>query len=199
MKTFVWSCAVLGLVTGVGALAAPLLLSRTCGGNGRNASATLQTFVTAQRDFREHDRDKDGARQFWRADVAGLYGLLPKDSAERIELIEISAASADLAPVGNSGIGERGPGVVHPQHYGVACPKAGYWFMALRLEDEVDGPLDPQRFAFCAVPDSLAAGKFVYAITHEAILWEAPARIARDVPRAFPLDPEKSGWRRTSR
>lgn len=199
MKAFVWSCAVLGLLAGVGALCAPLLLTSSCRGNAGSAQATLASFVSAQKDFRTHDRDGDGVKQYWRADVAGLYGLLPKDSDEMIQLIEISGAGADLAPVGMSTIGDRGPGVVKPGDYAVADPKAGYWFVALRLEDEVEGPLDPQRFAFCAVPDSPASGKFVYAVTHEGVVWEAAARIGRDVPRAFPLDPEKAGWRRTSR
>ncbi len=199
MKIFVWGCAVLGLLTGVGALCAPLLLSSQSCRNDRHASATLMTFLAAQADFRENDRDEDGVKQFWRADVAGLYGLLPQGSDEMIKLIELSCAGADLAPVGSSRIGERGPGVVFPHHYAVPSPKAGYGFAALRLEDEVEGSLDPQRFAFCAVPDSLAAGKLVYAVTHEGVVWEAPARCSRDVPRAFPLDPEKAGWRRTSR
>lgn len=195
MKVVVWGCAVLGLLTGVGALCAPLLTSHSHCGGEQSAGASLKTIVSAQADFRENDRDGDGVKQFWRADVAGLYGLLPKDSAEMIKLIELSVAAADLEPVGMSTTGDRGPGVVKPGDYAVAAPKAGYWFVALRLEDEVEGPLDPQRFAFCAVPDSPASGKLVYAVTHAGVVWEAAARIGRDVPRAFPLDPEKAGWR----
>ncbi len=149
--------------------------------NERNASATLKALHTAQEDFRDNDRDGDGKRSFWRADVAGLYGLLPKDSNEAIKLIEVSTAGADLAPV-------EGPCLASCE------PRGGYGFAALRFEDEAVGKLDPDRFAFCAVPASPTSGKFVYAITHDRVLWRTPAPAGRWIPYAFPLAPASAGW-----
>jgi hypothetical protein len=197
MKSLAWGCAGLGILTGIGLLLAPLLVTSSCRvRNDRNAAATIKTLHSAEIDFRDNDRDGDGRRQFWRADVAGLYALLPKGSDEMIKLIEISAAGADLHPVGTARLGEAGPGVVGQDQYAASCPKAGYWYAALRFEDEVDGRLHTDRFVFCAVPDTPSAGRVLFAVTHEGVVWEAPVRGARDVPRAFPLDPERSGWKR---
>ena len=195
MKIVVWGCAGLGGLSAVGLLLPALMSSQVCS-NDRHAASTVRMIHAAQVDFRDHDRDGDGRKHFWRADVAGLYGLLPKGSTEMIKLIDISAAGADLDPVGGACAGEAGPGVVGPDQYAVSAPKAGYWFAALRFEDEAPGRVSPDRFVVCAAPDSPSAGKLVYAVTHEGVVWEAPARGARDVPRAFPLDPQKAGWKR---
>ena len=158
----------------------------------------LRTLHSAEADFRDNDRDSDGLKQFWRADVASLYGFLPRGSTEMIKLIDISVASADLNPLPGGRLGDQGPGPVDLANYSVACPREGYWFASLRFEDEERGMPDPDRFAFCAVPDSLSAGTLVYAVTQEGVVWQAQARCARDVPRAFPLDPLKAGWQRKS-
>jgi hypothetical protein len=151
--------------------------------NERNASATLKTFASAQADFRSNDRDGDGVKQVWRGDVAGLYTLRPKGSDEAIKLIERSAAMADLRLA-----------TAPPADWEVA-PKAGYWFAALRFEDEAPGKLAPDRFAFVAAPDTLKAGKTVFAITQAGAVWRRPARGGvGDLPTAFPLDPAAAGW-----
>jgi hypothetical protein len=141
--------------------------------NERNASVTLMMIASAEGDFRENDRDGNGRRDFWKKDVQGFYTLVPTGSTEMIKLIESSAAAADLA---------LGTGFV---------AKAGYGFAALLFEDE-DAP-DPARFVFCAVPVAPASGRFVYAITHEGVLWRKPGAT---LPLFFPLDPAKEGWRK---
>jgi hypothetical protein len=198
MKILAWGCVAIGLLSGLGWLLAPFLIGRHSCSNERNAWATLKTFVSAQEDYRDHDRDGDGKKEFWRKDVAGLYSLIPAGSTEMIKLIELSDAGADLASTGTAEIGAQGPAQVHIEQFTVHSPKAGHWFIALRFEDEVDR-LDPQRFAFCAVADSMSAGRSVYIISQDGVVWEAPARLARDVPRAYPDNPEKSGWRRKDR
>ena len=37
------------------------------------ASSTLNQIAWAQEDFRDHDRDGNGVKDFWRADIAGLH------------------------------------------------------------------------------------------------------------------------------
>ena len=196
MKLLVRSFVAMGLLSPLlvfGFLSFPCCSQRVS--NERNAGATLKTFASAQADFLQNDRDGDGVKQFWRRDVAGLYGLVPKGSNEMIKLIELSAAAADLTPVGAARLGDAGPGVVGTDHYAVPAAKAGYWFAALRFEDEAPGKLAPDRFAFCAAPDTLAAGKPVLAITQDGVLWTRPAKGGvRDVPAAFPLDPAAAGW-----
>jgi hypothetical protein len=148
--------------------------------NENSAVGTLKTFVSAEAAFRDIDRDCDGVRRYWREDVATLYTLNPGGSTEMIKLIELSAANADFAPV--------------DPWWAATWPKAGYWFAALRFEDEV--AFDQTRFVFCAVPSILATGRFVYAVTHEGVVWRKPARGSRDFPACFPLDPSKQGWRK---
>jgi hypothetical protein len=197
MKAFVWGLAVLGLLSGLGALLRPLLLTSSCrGGNTRNAYSTLRTLVSAQADFREHDRDGDGRREYWRADVAGLYALVPPGDVEMIRLIEISTAGADLQPAPGREPGTPGPGLIDSTFYSIQAPKAGHWFAALPFEDEKD-TRDPKRFAFCAVPDSLSAGKTVYAVAQDGVVWQRPARWGRDLPACFPLAPAAEGWRKS--
>lgn len=196
MKAFVWSFVVLGILSGLGALLGPFLLRSACrGGNSRNARSTLMTLASAQADFRAHDRDGDGRRDYWRDDVSGLYALVRPGEVEMIGLIEISAAGADLRPMPGRDPGTTGPCLIDQSLYVVQAPKAGYWFAALAFEDEGEAR-DPKRFAFCAFPDSLPAGKKIYAVTQEGVVWTRPARWGRDVPARFPLDPASKGWRK---
>jgi hypothetical protein len=187
MRIFVWSCVILG---GLAAAAGPLAyfgLSTGCRcSNDRNAGATLKGLVSAQAWFRDNDCDGDGLRDYWREDVAGLYNVCAPGTNEAIKLIELSAACADLTPL-------------WAVADGVDAPKAGYWYAALRFEDEAAGAPDVDRFVVCAVPDSLAAGKVMLAVTHEGVVWEKPAGRARDIPPDFPLDPASAGWRKRLR
>lgn len=183
MKQLAWTFVGLGALSAL--LAAVSLLGRAMAcpaylSNESNAAATLKTLATAEAAFRDIDRDCDGVRRYWREDVASLYSLIPGGSTEMLQLIERSTANADFAPL--------------DPWWGMTWPKAGYWFAALRFEDEV--AFDPTRFVFCAVPDIPATGRFVYAVTHEGSVWQKPARGARNFPASFPLAPHKEGWRK---
>jgi hypothetical protein len=146
----------------------------------RGAPDALRTLVSAQDDFRYRDRDGDGTKAYWRKDVAGLYALKPKGSSEPIKLIELSIAGADAAAVEDT------------SPYAVRAPKAGYWFKALPFAGE-GSHVDPQRFAYCAWPESLAVGREMYLVTHEKALFRK--RIERiDPPDTCPADPLKEGW-----
>src|SRR4029078_3555667 len=106
---------------------------------GGNPSTMLKQLSSAQAEFRSNDRDLDGRKQFWRADVAGLYALAP-GGGPAIQLIQKSLALADHRP---------------PYHHADQNPHRavrGYWYGAVRHSDEDPKALDPDRFAFCAFP-----------------------------------------------
>lgn len=124
----------------------------------RSPSSSLKTLASAQADYRANDRDGNRIQDYWRADVSGLYGVLPVGSTEMIKLVEISVAGADTASTGSSPLGATGPGQVGVSQYAVSAPKAGYWFRALRHAEETPGALDPNRFAACAYPANYPKG-----------------------------------------
>jgi hypothetical protein len=143
-------------------------------GGERPQSASLKTLASAQADFRANDRDGDGKQEFWRGDVAGLYLLRPPGDPRMIQLIEVSVAGADAAPI---------LGLTRTT---AKAPKAGYWFKAIRHADETPGRLNPDRFAFCAYPDDPAAHRFMFVISEGNTIFKAPA--VKDGVDVFPDD-----------
>ena len=145
-----------------------------------NAPRSLKTIASAQEDLRVNDRDANGAPDYWRADIAGLYALVPKGGQEPVKLIEISVAGADDRPLTDLSA------------YVVREPKAGYWFRALRFADETSPA--PDRFAAHAFPAE-PAGKLMYVVRDDKQLWSKPA-VAGGVD-VFPADPAAEGWEKT--
>jgi hypothetical protein len=146
-----------------------------------NASSTLKTLTSAQADFRMNDRDGDGRANFWRADIAGLYAFAP-GGGPAIKLIELSVAAADDRPV------------VDISSHAVRSQKAGYWYRAIRHADEDPKALDPNRFAFCAYPDSPGAGKYIFIVDENNTVFRAVANGRRGID-VFPTDEElRLGW-----
>jgi hypothetical protein len=109
----------------------------------RKPDTSLKTIIAAQEEFRLKDLDGDGVRQFWRADVAGLYTLRPRSDPAKpiLKLIELSVACADDRPQNND-----------LEQYAVRAPKAGYWFRAIRHADEKSP--SPDRYAVIAIPST---------------------------------------------
>src|SRR6185295_18201908 len=136
----------IGMLTAIKDDAGDPLLCTDCyvGGHHHHASESirpqvmLKTIAAAQADFRANDRDGDGVRQFWRADIAGLYALAP-GGGPAIRLIEQSVALADARPASAyAGLGKQ-------------TPQRGYLYRTLRHADET--PLDAEaRFAAVAFP-----------------------------------------------
>ena len=147
-------------------------------GEERHPSTTLKTLSTAEADFRANDRAGDRVAQFWRKDVAGLYALSPK-GAEAIKLIELSTAAADDRPTTNL------------TKYAAMSPRRGYWYRAIRHVDEDPGALDPDRFAFCAFPDTPSAGRYLYIVDENNTLYRAEAKGRRGID-VFPSELELS-------
>ncbi len=147
----------------------------------------MLTIVMAQVDYRINDRDANGKKDYWRGDIAGLYGLCPPDTTEMIKLLEISVAGADHDSV-DSGTTSPAPGKMTGQtHYATRAPKAGYWFRALRHADEKSP--DPDRFAACAFPDSRSAGRWTYIVDERRVVWKRDLGGRRGL-EVFPTDPE---------
>lgn len=150
------------------------------GSNERSTVAALGTILSAQRDFRDNDRDHNGVRDYWRADVASLYYLRPaKDGAQSdtIRLIEQSVALADSAPKTGMPV-EATPGT-----------KAGYFFKALLHSDE--SATGPDRFAVCAYPASPQSGRFVFILDESGDVYLAGFQRV-GIPMRYPTKEERT-------
>ncbi len=175
----------LRVLVGVGvlgglALLPPFFLTPNRASNDRIAASTLKTVASAQADFLANDRNANGQRDFWRQDIAGLYGL--KVQEEMIKLIELSTAGADAAAV------------LDLCTVLALSPKAGYWFRALRFADEMPGTLDTLRFAATAYPATPTAGKWMFVLREDHVVWRKAA--IPGGPPIFPVDPAQEGWER---
>src|SRR5688572_3806154 len=82
--TLIELVVVLAVCAMVVALALPGLMSSQRASNESGASASLKTLASAQADFRQNDRDGNKVQDFWTADVAGLYGVVPAGETEMI-------------------------------------------------------------------------------------------------------------------
>jgi len=116
------------------------LLMTPCTSFERRPDTSLKTIISAQEEFRSKDVDSDGIRQFWRADVAGLWTFRPGLDPQKppIKLIELSVACADDRPLTDI------------EQYTPRSAKAGYWFRAIRHADEK--AMSPDRYAVVAFP-----------------------------------------------
>lgn len=142
----------------------------------------------AQRHF-SGERDQTGKFHFWRADIAGLYaGHREGESASSgpIDLLDLSIAMAD----------DRSRTDLAPYARGNPLPlaKDGYYFRALRFQDEPDGQRTPDHYAVCAFPSSPSAGMIMIIASDWSGLYQAP--FYGQPPEFFPNEPEKAGWGR---
>ena len=134
--------------------------------------ALLKELTEAQVRFRSEERG--GVPQFWRKDVAGLWGFSGRDG-KPIKCVSMSIAGANDRPV-----------VDLSQHV-TRAPKSDYWFRSIRHEGET-AP-DPNRFAFCAFPTGYEKGRKIYIVDERNGIY------VRDLGRpggidVFPTDPE---------
>lgn len=180
----------LGLLGVLAAIALPGLMQPMRASNDRNASASLKTLATAEADFRSNDRDGNHVNDYWTGDVAGLFCIAPgegkPDPTNAIKLIEVSIAGADSNPLA----GARRPPYVPVTHFLRACPKAGYWYWALRQDASASPPAlyrtEPEdakpaerfynsdRFGFIAYPDTMSSGKAVFIINESNTMFQRP-------------------------
>jgi hypothetical protein len=164
----------------------------------RNSSTTLKTLSSAEADFRANDRDWNHVTDFWTANVSGLYTMTSAavKGAEAnntmdpsIKLIELSVASADADGEFYSAGGENLP----LSSFAVPSAKAGYWFAGLTADLSVEKASEgvyaqdtkgtplmgrvhhTARFGFVAIPDSQAAGKYVFIVNENNTIFRTAA------------------------
>ncbi len=143
------------------------------------AIASLKSIAAAQEDFSQNDRDGNGVKDYWRADIAGLFALSGKDGP--IRLIDLSVAAADENPK------------IDISKYSNPRPKAGYWFRALSFTGETS--LSPNRFAICARPENPTDHRRTLVITNGGVIYARTGKVSD--PATFPSDPLKEGWTKT--
>jgi hypothetical protein len=146
----------------------------------RPPGATMRTIASAQADFRTNRRNGAPLPQFWRADIAGLYALAP-GGGPAIKLIDLSVAAADEPRTDLSAVAVR-------------APKAGYWYRAIRHANETPDALDPNRFAYCAFPESESAGRYIYIVDERRTVYRSESNGRRGI-EVFPNDKElRTQW-----
>jgi len=174
MRSVVFWCILgLGLVTM--AVVSPLFPAvREYRRSPQPPEAAIRTILNAQADFRANRRNGDSTPKFWRADIAGLYALAP-GGGPAIKLIEVSLAAADERPRTDLKDAPR-------------APKEGYWYRAIRHANEDSQALDPNRFAYCAFPESPERG-VLYVVDERQTVYRTEARARRGI-EVFPSDEE---------
>lgn len=141
----------------------------------------MKTLTSAQADFRSNDWDGNGIHDFWRGDIAGLYGYVPLGQTEPMKLIETSVAGADVRPRADYSFGPRPPD-----------PYSGHWFKALRHAGEIEP--SPQRFAACAYPVRFQYRmRWTYIVSEENVLYRKKLRDPWRL-EVYPTDPLAEGW-----
>jgi hypothetical protein len=157
--------------------------------NELSAMACLKVLAVSQADFRANDRDNNSISDFWTADVASLYSLVPAGGGGPIQLIERALAEADGA--------------------GASRPYRGYLFRAMEMDEEgkpyrKPDPFRPglkparniTKFAFCAYPAVYGrTGRHTFIINEGNTILTTDAE-GQPVLR-FPTDPElrQSYWK----
>lgn len=104
-----------------------------------------------------------------------------KRTASAIRLIQLSIAMADDLPK------------IDISPYGIRLAKSGYWFRALRHEDEA--VVSPDRFAACMFPGTPADGSYTLIIDEKHVVYYKDLDGERGA-EVFPLDAVKAGWRK---
>jgi hypothetical protein len=173
-------CILLGVFVLAASLVVPGLFIKTRIPFESGAAAKLKVIASAQRDFRDNDRDGSGATRYWRKDIAGLHAIKGKDG-KPIDLIPKSFALADDRPQPENQLAPTPP---HCDYYR---------FRALRFGDEKTP--DPNRWAACAVPGREGDCRYVFIISHDNIVFRKFADQVRNL-ELYPADPPKEGWTR---
>jgi len=220
----------LGIVLVIGAIFIPGMMSSHRAENERNASTSLKTLSSAEADFRANDRDWNHVNDYWTGDVKGLYtmtaaavrgaGTDPKDPPLRLIEIDVAGADADptLIPAGGENM------KLQRSQYAWA----GYWYAALILDltlkdtEEATYKRDTggtpsmgschntSKFGFAAVPDSAAAGKYVFRVNeNNTIFREIVTGNAREgtkappgleaFPKEYVIWPDEEYWKAVRR
>lgn len=185
-RGWVGSAVALLILLVASALALPGYLASRRSTNERQASYHLWVIRRAQDDFRENDRDGNGLKDFWTADIAGLCLIRPlqKDGSlgpRGIGLIspELAAADGDAT----RGLAEYTTGLSGTERpFASYRPLAGYLFRAAGSDGVETPPLrndtdatplyrrchNLDRVAVFVYPISLLRGKLAFINDQDA-------------------------------
>ncbi len=145
--------------------------------------------------FRDLDGDGNGVKDYWTADVAGLFALRDRNG-KMLKLVAADTARADLAPEQDA---YSWPAPSEP------TTGLGYFYKAMVM-DEVWVPYrqDPDgdgrsytntdKFALCAVPREYGkTGKMTFIVNEQGVVFEkdTKGKPIADWPGA---DPRTQGW-----
>lgn len=137
--------------------------------NERKAILALKDIFRAQVDFKENDLDKNGVKDYWTADISGLYRTLI--GGKEIKLIGPDIAIADAAPMSDGK--DLGP-MLSPR----PIAKNGYYFRALKSYEDPAGSINPYgskntlRFGFVAYPETYnGTGRQTFIIWEGGTVW----------------------------
>lgn len=118
-------------------------------------------------------------KDYWRADVAGLY-VRPGADGNSLELIGRGLAAADDRSVTDMAF------------FGTRAPKAGFWFRAIRLSGEREVKSD--QFAMCCFPARYRRGiRSTYVIREDGVVYRKDLGHGRGI-ETYPADPLTEGW-----
>ena len=190
----------------VAAIAIPNLLSSRLSANEASAQASLKMLSSVEVIFRETDRDRNDQKDYWTADVSGLYRLVPPGSEKPLGLIDPALAGADAAPYLGGKEAKIGQGKLLPLLQTV--PRAGYYLRAMKYdENHKRYQLDPDddgykltnsnKFAFVAYPAQYGTtGKRTFIIKENGQVYAKDTgsddnKIVLEWPRS---DPTTAGW-----
>jgi hypothetical protein len=186
------------VVAAIFSLATPILFESRRHSTERTTSTGVKVLASAEADFRANDRDGNGVNDFWTADVAGLYGIVPsaENGATPIKLIELSTALADGNPV---------PDLYPPMdRYGLPAPQAGAWFATLRADRSVTpaetyGVRNTSKFGFVAyAEDYISTMRYAFILNENNTIFRQP--VVRDLrpttkwPPGPPVDAAFRDW-----
>jgi len=189
---------VIAIIAIIAAIAIPGLLSSQRASNERSASTSLKTLSTAEADFRANDRDWNHVNDFWTFNVCGLYTMTSAavtgnaantTTDPAIKLIELSVASADSE--GSAATITGCAEFAALSTFAVSSAKAGYWYIALTLDQSLSGTSEAtykldtggtpsmgsvhntSKFGFLSFPDSQSAGKFVFIVNENNTIFRS--------------------------
>lgn len=149
--------------------------------NEAGAAAVLRDIHEAQVEFKEKDLDRNDVKDFWTADIAGLYCVRHKQTQKSAGGLAIEIASADAALY--KGTYASNDYQYDKQMLKPFAPKSGYVYRMMEKAD--DGSLyatDPDKsgrkvhhtsaWAACALPEKHGStGKRTYIINQSAEMY----------------------------
>lgn len=165
--------------------------------NERNAKSCLKMVVTAEENLRFRDLDGNETRDYWVADLRGLYFMKRTEDGKPIAALDDrTIAEADASPALGAPFKGAGAeydsaaaGAGHPQS------KSGYFFKAVKV-DGTRGCMNPGRYAFCAYPAAPGkSGAKTFYVDNVGTVWWKDLGGA-PVDRALTDDDLKS-WKKT--